>query len=713
VEKAIERRNRELALLNRVIAAATSELEFERVLEVTCRELALAFDVAEAAAVLLNDERTAVTVVAGYQAEGSLSAVGDVIPLEGNPAAHYILKHRKPLVTADVQSDPRIGPARELAKRHDIASLLILPLAVRNEAIGFVSLGTTERREFSDREIGLAANAITAVAQVLDNARLFEGERRQRQVAETLLETSEAVTSLDLGRVLLTLADQLLDVSRFHVCVIYEYDREAKQIRTLVERARAVWPPGSGGEPYRLSDHPTTERVLITSEPEVVHVGMDDPELTWMGEMGLAALLILPLRAGEETIGLAEVVSPKVELASDGAAMLCCQQVLQEAASWLKSPLWDNSGAVLLALASRLAEASGSTHCALSAWHRAEGEVRATVEYNDAMWSFGEGPVYRLADYPSDARAVEYGISTVVRLSDFTLASADRNELVEWGAHTLVTQPLSIRGRAIGVIGLYDVAEVRIISDDELRLWRAVGDQAAVAIENARLYEQAQQEIAERARAEEQVRASLQEKEVLLKEIHHRVKNNLQAVASLLYLQSKSVKDEEIREMFHESRSRIRSMALSHERLYQSQDLARVDFAEYARNLTHHLFRSYGVDPDVIKLKINAEDIFLGIDTAVPCGLIINELVSNSLKHAFPDGTAGEVRIELRADHNGGLTLVVSDDGVGLPEDLEFRDAESLGLQLVNNLSVAQLGGTIELDRSGGTAFKITFTDLK
>ena len=155
-------------------------------------------------------------------------------------------------------------------------------------------------------------------------------------------------------------------------------------------------------------------------------------------------------------------------------------------------------------------------------------------------------------------------------------------------------------------------------------------------------------------------------------------------------------------------------MALVHEQLYQSKGLARVDFAEYIQNLATYLLHSYGVDPDAITLKINADDVSLGIDTAVPCGLIINELVSNSLKHAFPAGKArgdreSEIRINLRA-HDNKLTLVVSDNGVGLPRDLDFRNTESLGLHLVNTLT-RQLEGTIELDRSGGTAFEITFAE--
>jgi len=221
-----------------------------------------------------------------------------------------------------------------------------------------------------------------------------------------------------------------------------------------------------------------------------------------------------------------------------------------------------------------------------------------------------------------------------------------------------------------------------------------------------------QTDITQRKQAEEQIKASLREKEVLLKEIHHRVKNNLQIISSLLNLQSRNIKDRQLLDMFRESQNRIKSMALIHERLYQSKDLARIDFLEYIRNLAAHLFRSYCINSDAIKLKIDVENVALGIDTAIPCGLIINELVSNSLKYAFPAGAEGEVRIHLRPASDSKYLLIVSDSGVGLPQDLDIRSTTSLGLRLVSTLT-DQLGGTIEIQNSGGTEFRITFSEVK
>jgi len=213
-------------------------------------------------------------------------------------------------------------------------------------------------------------------------------------------------------------------------------------------------------------------------------------------------------------------------------------------------------------------------------------------------------------------------------------------------------------------------------------------------------------DIAARKQAEEHLKSSLKEKEVLLKEIHHRVKNNLQIISSLLNLQSGYIQDSEAGAMFKESRNRVKSMALIHERLYQSKDLARIDFAEYVRNLTTHLFRSYGVNAHAVGLEIDVENILLDIDTAIPCGLIINELVTNALKYAFPPGAGGKIRIGLQRENHGGLALSVSDNGAGLAPDFDFQQTESLGLQLVNTLT-EQLQGQMEIARDDGTTFKI------
>jgi PAS domain S-box-containing protein len=219
-------------------------------------------------------------------------------------------------------------------------------------------------------------------------------------------------------------------------------------------------------------------------------------------------------------------------------------------------------------------------------------------------------------------------------------------------------------------------------------------------------------DITERKLAEEQIEASLMEKEVLLREIHHRVKNNMQVISSLLRLQAVHIKDKQHADLFEESHSRIRSMALVHENLYQSKDLAEIKFGVYIRKVTNSLFSSYEIYRGRIAMEINAEDVSIGVDTAIPCGLIVNELVSNSLKHAFPGDRRGKIRIAFRSIDRNEFLLTVGDNGAGFPEGLDFRDTKTMGMRLVNLLT-KQLHGEIELNRAEGTEFKIMFKEKK
>ncbi len=224
-------------------------------------------------------------------------------------------------------------------------------------------------------------------------------------------------------------------------------------------------------------------------------------------------------------------------------------------------------------------------------------------------------------------------------------------------------------------------------------------------------------DITERKKSEDDVKASLKEKELLLREIHHRVKNNLQIISSLLSLQKSYIQDDETLDVLEESQNRVKSMAIVHEKLYNSESLVKIDFKDYIKDLTDSLLLTYRISQDMIKLDRNVDTIFFDVNTAIPCGLIINELVTNSLKHAFskpvtPESHQNkEINVELHQEKDN-FVLIVSDNGSGLPENLDFKNTESLGLRLVNNL-VKQLEGTIKLDETEGTKFKIIFKELK
>lgn len=217
-----------------------------------------------------------------------------------------------------------------------------------------------------------------------------------------------------------------------------------------------------------------------------------------------------------------------------------------------------------------------------------------------------------------------------------------------------------------------------------------------------------QREIVERKKAERKTKASLKEKELLLKEIHQRVNDNMQIISSILMLQERHIKDQSDLSIFRETWNRVNIMTMIYEKMYRSENLAEIDFAQYTKSLTSDLFSTYDVNTDTITLIKNIKNVYLDISTAIPCGLIIHELVSNSLKYGFSEGEKGEITIDFTAQDDE-YKLQVGDNGKGFPKYLDFRKAESLGLQLVR-LLIKKLKGTIELDRSsGGTLFKILF----
>ncbi|KAF5074717.1 Chemotaxis response regulator protein-glutamate methylesterase [anaerobic digester metagenome] len=217
------------------------------------------------------------------------------------------------------------------------------------------------------------------------------------------------------------------------------------------------------------------------------------------------------------------------------------------------------------------------------------------------------------------------------------------------------------------------------------------------------------EDITELKNVENSLKYSLKEKEVLLREIHHRVKNNLQIISSLLSLQRLQVEDPQTADILWECQGRVRAMAMIHENIYQSQDIGRINFKNYVEMLLYDIFNLYRVNKKSVILEMRIEGVKMGIETAMPCGLVINELATNSIKHAFPQGN-GIIKIELKTDDDAHI-LIIEDDGIGLPENLDPQKSKKLGLMVVNTL-VNQLNGEMEIDRTNGTKFIIKFSEL-
>jgi predicted ATPase/two-component sensor histidine kinase len=286
----------------------------------------------------------------------------------------------------------------------------------------------------------------------------------------------------------------------------------------------------------------------------------------------------------------------------------------------------------------------------------------------------------------------------VVRTSEHLLLN-DAQVSNEFAADPYVVQrrvrsalcvPLLKQAKLVGVLYLENNLTPHAFTPARVAMLKLLASQAAMSLQNA----------------------ALGEKEALLKEVHHRVKNNLQLITSLLNLQAARVADPAVAELFADSRNRVRSMALVHENLYRAGNLSRIPMARHLRSLCTHLNSAYGSLAQNVQLSVNVEDMHLEMDRAVPCGLIVNELVSNALKHAFPEGRTGSINVELRPDGEGRAVLVVADDGVGLPAELDIARSDSLGLRLVGDLA-EQLHGSVAITRHGGTAISVTFADRR
>ncbi|GEM_PF-5515097 len=252
--------------------------------------------------------------------------------------------------------------------------------------------------------------------------------------------------------------------------------------------------------------------------------------------------------------------------------------------------------------------------------------------------------------------------------------------------------PIIFKDQVIGIIEFFS-AETREEEPEMTKIFDTISNQVGTSLMQ-RL-------------TSEKLRISLTEKESMLKEIYHRVKNNLQVVSSLLYMQAKSIPDKSSRELFLESSARVKSMALVHEMLYQSGNLSHIEMQKYLQNLTSYLVEIYHINTSLIKLIIQSEAVSLGIEEAIPCGLIVNELISNVYKHAFPKGKSGEIKVLIEKNEKN-VTVQVSDNGIGFSSQIDFQNTTTLGIQLVHALT-KQLGGEIKLDNTHGTTITLIF----
>jgi len=343
----------------------------------------------------------------------------------------------------------------------------------------------------------------------------------------------------------------------------------------------------------------------------------------------------------------------------------------------------------------------------ITALKKAEEELRLSEERHRAIYDQA---------YIGIARIAKMGRFLLVneRLCDMLDYTADelyKKTFYELGVQEEVEESLVDWDQLLsGRIKNFSREQTYVRKDGELLSANVTVSLVRDSNDNPNYFVAVFEDITERKEYERQLEESIKEKEVLLKEVHHRVKNNMQVISSILNLQSSYIEDETALAILRESQDRIKSMSFVHESLYQSKTLSEVNFSEYVQNIARNLFHSYGRPEGGLSLDFDLEEVFLNLDTSIPCGLIINEVVSNSLKYAFQGREKGVIRIEFSKLADGKLKLIVSDNGIGLPDNFDIENAESLGLQLVTTL-VTQVSGELKIDTSNGTEFNIVFKE--
>ena len=551
-------------------------------------------------------------------------------------------------------------------------------------------LGVT--RDISERRLAEEAR---------QKALAYEYESQRARELDILLKASEATSSsLDFHIVLHTLASQLLELSGFESCFISEWDKETNSVIGRLDDSRTFWREDLR-DSYSMSDYPQSNQVLLTGSPIILQGDFEAEEKQWMNQLKRTAVIVLAIYSRERIIGLAEIATTKKNKLFTPQDLLNCQEILTNAAPFIKEPLSVNEPRELFEIERALLQACGGEVCSFSEWDEPDNKIFNLAVSSHITWDTGEGTRFN-PDLDTWRQALDEGKTITFQRSKQTSIEAVVFDGVErMNVESLIIFPLQKGTERIGVIELYDFNHEIQVTPEQITLLKTIADKASYSIENARLLQLTQNKLDEQTEL-------LNEKEVLLKEIHHRVKNNLQIISSLLNLQSDQIKDTGTLRVLRDSQARVRSMALIHEKLYQSKSLAKINFGEYVQSLSRDLFRSYQRSLGDIKLNVQVDEVSLDLDYAVPCGLILNELMTNALKYAFPNRRNGSILVELRVGPNQTLSLMVADDGVGLPPGLDILKNKSLGLQLIDSL-VKQIDGNLQVEKSMGTSFQISF----
>jgi PAS domain S-box-containing protein len=641
---------------------------------------------------------------------------GVELPLAGTLAGEAV-RMRSP-VLIEIDSEAELGrrfPLATPAFHAGMRSFIVVPLIDHDVVIGALQIRSSEKGVYSQRHLDLAERISNQIAGAIANAQLYVEHQRLAEENAVMAEIGRTISSsLNIGDVLQMLGEQIKKLIPFDRFSLNLVDYEIQTTSPMWSMGTPI--PGRGTSDQIPISGSLSGEVVLTGSPVMVDVETEAevesrfPLLIPAFEAGLRSFLSVPLTHRSHIIGVMQLRTKEHGVYSQRHLELAERISNQIAGAIANSQLYVEH--------QRLAEENtvmaeigrivGSSLDSSGVYERPYEEMRKLVPFDRISTSLADlerGTLtnnYVLGTDIAERRAGRvfpiantFAGSSIVSGSNHVCHPADEDDLTgpqntlryafRTGLRSMLTVRLVSSGTTVGVLHLQSV-KPNAYTSEVVEIVERIAALIAPSLENGRLYDEQNK--------------SLKEKEVLLQEINHRVKNNLQIISSLLNLQSRDIKDEQVLRAFQTGQDRIGAMAMVHEKLYQSEDLARIDFGDYIRSLAANLISSYGLGSRDIDLKIDVENILLGVDTAIPCGVIVNELVANSLKHAFPGDRSGEIDVSFH-EVDGQYTMVFRDNGVGMSEDLDFNRPSSLGLTIVNALT-GQLRGAIVLGRNGG-----------
>jgi two-component sensor histidine kinase/putative methionine-R-sulfoxide reductase with GAF domain len=656
--------------------------------------------------------------------------VGDKVPLEGALAGEVVRTREPVMLTAETEADlEQLYPHLMVSFDAGFRSFMAVPLIDHNVVIGVLQIRSMEQRKYSTRHLELAERIARQISGAVATSQLYAEHKRMADETSVMARIGRIISSsLNIEEVYEFLGEEIRELVPFDRLSLTTVNLEKNELSP-------AWIIGTVIPGRHVSDTiplagSVIEEVCRSKSPLLLDdeicpdLGERFPLLLPSLKVGLKSFLSVPLIYRDTVIGvlqfrskdrtaftrrhvdLAERVSNQIAGAVANSQLYAAHKRLSE----------ENS------VIAEIGRIVGSSLDISEVYEGVYQEMRKLVHFDRIGINLVDleqgslvcayisgmdvpgretGYIFPITDATSGAAFIEMSsqVCNPLSESDLTGPFEDLRPHFRVGLRSFLSVPLVSSGRNIGVMRLSSTKS-DAYPGEIVEAVERVASHITPALENARLYEG-------QKNAEEQVRESLREKEILLQEINHRVKNNLQIISSLLNLQSRDISDERVLRSFQTGQDRIGAMAMVHEKLYQSDDLARIDFEEYLRSLSSSLMSSYGLTSRNIDLEINAENVLLGVDTAIPCGVIVNELVSNSLKHAFPEDRDGKIAVSFHED-DGQYKMVFMDDGVGMPGQLDLSCPSTLGLTIVNAL-IGQLKGTMELDTGGGCKISITF----